>query len=198
MPTSTEVINALIGAWKIARRDPTALSHFEFSADAFWRSFAAFIFAVPFYLVFITAQWRMLEEANVTVTNTLPGYATVDLLSYIAFWAFFPVMMIFVCRALNLSQNFAPYITVYNWSSILVAVLLAPPYVLYSFGIASIETTTFLLLLVFITALLYRWQIAVTVFATTPAIAAGVLAFELALGFAINFVASPFLGVGPQ
>lgn len=198
MPTSTEIINALIGAWKIARRDPTALGHFEFSADAFWRSFAAFIFAVPFYLVFITAEWRMIGEADVTITNTLPGYATIELLSYIAFWVLFPVAMIFVCRTLNLSQNFAPFITVYNWSSVLVAALLAPPYVLYSFGITSIETAAFLVLLVFITALLYRWQIAVTVFATTPGIAAGVVAFELALGFVINMIASSFLGVGPQ
>ncbi len=198
MPTSTEIINALIGAWKIARRDPTALSHFDFSADAFWRSFAAFIFAMPFYLVFISAEWRMIGEAEVVVTNTLLGYTTIELLSYVAFWVLYPVSMVFLCRTLSLTQNFAPYIIVYNWSSVLVAVLLAPPYVLYSFGIASIETAAFLILLVFVTALLYRWQIAVTVFRTTPALAAGIVAFELALGFLINLVASSFLGVGPQ
>ncbi|MCE7998418.1 MAG: hypothetical protein HEP70_06135 [Rhodobiaceae bacterium] len=198
MPTSTEIINAFIGAWKIARRDPTALSHFDFSADAFWRSFAAFIFAMPFYLVFISAEWRMIGEADIIVTNTLLGYTTIEFLSYVAFWVLYPVSMVFVCRAANLTQNFAPYIIAYNWSSVLVAVLLAPPYVLYSFGVASIETAAFLILLVFVTALLYRWQIAVTVFRTTPAIAAGIVAFELVLGFLINFVASSFLGVGPQ
>lgn len=198
MPTSTEIINALIGAWKIARRDPSALSHFDFSADAFWRSFAAFIFAMPFYLVFISAEWRMIGEANVVVTNTLLGYTSIEFLSYVAFWVLYPLSMVFVCRAANLTQNFAPYIIVYNWSSVLVAVLLAPPYVLYSFGVASIETAAFLILLVFVTALLYRWQIAVTVFRTTPAIAAGIVAFELVLGFVINFVASSFLGIGPQ
>lgn len=198
MPTSTEIINAFIGAWKIARRDPSALSHFDFSADAFWRSFAAFIFAMPFYLVFISAEWRMIGEANVVVTNTLLGYTLIEFLSYVAFWILYPLSMVFVCRAVNLTQNFAPYIIAYNWSSVLVAVLLAPPYVLYSFGVASIETAAFLILLVFVTALLYRWQIAVTVFRTTPAIAAGIVAFELVLGFLINFVASSFLGIGPQ
>ncbi len=197
MPTSTEIINAFIGAWKIARRDPTALSHFEFSADAFWRSFAAFIFALPFYLVFISAEWRMISEAEVVVTNTVFSYTIVDLLSYVAFWIVYPVSMVFLCRALNLTQNFAPYIIVYNWSSVLVAALVAPPYVLYSFGIASLETTAFLILLVFMTALLYRWQIAVTVFRTTPALAAGIVAFEVALGFVINLIASAFIGGGP-
>ncbi len=198
MPTSTEIINALIGAWKIAQRDPAALSHFEFSADAFWRSFAAFIFAMPFYLVFISAEWRMISEAEVVVTNTVLGYSVIELLSYASFWVIYPLSMVFLCRALNLTPNFAPYIIVYNWSSVLVAVLLAPPYVLYSFGLASIETAAFLILLVFVTALLYRWQIAVTVFRTTPALAAGIVAFELALGFVINLIASSFLGVGPQ
>ncbi len=197
MPTSTEIINAFIGAWKIARRDPTALSHFEFSADAFWRSFAAFIFALPFYLVFISAEWRMISEAELVVTNTVFGYTIVDLLSYVAFWVLYPLSMVFLCRTLNLTQNFAPYIIVYNWSSVLVAALVAPPYVLYSFGLASLETTAFLILLVFITALLYRWQIAVTVFRTTPALAAGIVAFEVALGFVINLFASAFIGGGP-
>ncbi len=198
MPTSTEIINALIGAWKIARRDPTALSHFDFSADAFWRSFAAFIFVLPFYLVFITAEWRMIGEAGVTVTNTLPGYAMIELLSYAAFWALFPLAMVLLCRTLNLTQNYAPYIIVKNWSSVLVAVLLAPPYVLYSFGLASLDIVPFLFLVVFVTVLLYGWQIAMTVFATTPATAAGIVAFEVAFGFIINQVAGLFLGVGPQ
>ena len=198
MPTSREIINAFIGAWKIARRDPSALSHFDFSADAFWRSFAAFIFAMPFYLVFISAEWRMIGEADVVVTNSLLGYTVIEFLSYVSFWVLYPLSMIFVCRAIDLTQNYAPYIIVYNWSSVLVAVLLAPPYVLYSFGAASIETAAFLILLVFVTALLYRLQIAVAVFRTTPAIAAGIVAFELVLGFAINLVASSFLAIGPQ
>lgn len=197
MPTSNEIINAFIGAWKIARRDPGALSHFDFSADAFWRSFAAFIFAFPFYLVFISTEWRMIADANIVVTNSLLGYTFIELLSYMAFWTLYPLSMVFICRTANLTQNFAPYIIVYNWSSVLVAVLLAPPYVLYSFGVASIETAAFLILLVFVTALLYRWQIAVSVFRTVPVIAAGIVAFELVLGFVINLLASSFLGVGP-
>ncbi|AWZ03084.1 hypothetical protein RHODOSMS8_03583 [Rhodobiaceae bacterium] len=198
MPTSTEIINAFIGAWKIARRDPSALSHFDFSADAFWRSFAAFIFATPFYLVFISAEWRMIGDADIVVTNSLLGYTTIEFLSYVAFWVLYPLSMVFICRRLNLTHQFAPYIIVFNWSSVLVAVLLAPPYVLYSFGIATIETSAFLILLVFVTALLYHWQIAVTAFRTTSATAAGIVAFEVALGFMINMVASSFLGVGPQ
>lgn len=196
MPTTSEIIAALVGAWKIAQRDPTALSGFEFSADAFWRSFAAIIFAIPFYLVFITAEWRMIAEAGVVVTNSLPGYTAIELLSYAAFWVLYPITMIFICRTFSLTEAFAPYITVYNWSSVLVVALIAPPYVLYSFGLASSEVATFLILIAFIVALLYRWQVALTVFATTPSIAAAIVAVELILGFAINLTASAFLVIG--
>ena len=196
MPTTSEIIAALVGCWKMARQDPTALSGFEFSADAFWRSFAAIIFTIPFYLVFITAEWRMIGEAGVIVDNTLAGFAAIELFSYGSFWVLSPLAMIFACRYFNLTGAFAPYITVYNWASVLVMMLLAPAYVLYSFGLATAETASFLLLIAFVTALLYRWQIALTVFATTPSIAAAIVGVELVLGFAINLTASMFLGIG--
>ncbi len=196
MPTTSEIIAALVGCWKIARQDPTALTGFEFSADAFWRSFAAIVFTIPFYLVFITAEWRMIGEAGVIVDNTLAGFAAIELLSYASYWVLYPLAMIFACRYFGLTGAFAPYITVYNWASVLVMVLLAPAYVLYSFGLATAETASFLILIAFVTALLYRWQIALTVFATTPSIAAAIVGVELVLGFAINLTASMFLGIG--
>ena len=75
----------------------------------------------------------MISEAELVVTNTVFGYTIVDLLSYVAFWVLYPLSMVFLCRTLNLTQNSPPYIIVYNWSSVLVAALVAPPYVLYRF-----------------------------------------------------------------
>ncbi|MEQ9143136.1 MAG: hypothetical protein RLO08_02145 [Parvibaculaceae bacterium] len=196
MPTSNEIISALVGAWKIARRDPSAMQAFDFSADAFWRSFAAFIFAVPFYLVFITAEWRMIGDAGIEIVTTLPAYTLIELLSYAAYWALYPLTMVFICRSFGLTATYAPYIIVYNWSSILVAVLMAPPYVLYSLGLASSETAALLVFVAFVTALLYRWQIALTVLGTTSSIAAAVVAVELVLGILISMVASGFLSIG--
>lgn len=196
MPTTSEIIAALVGSWKIARRDPQALAGFEFSADAFWRSFAAYIFVLPFCLVFITAQWRMIAEAGVTTDASQASYALLELGTYFAFWALYPVAVLFACRAFNLTSAFASYITVYNWSSVLVAVLLAPPYVLYSVGLANAAAASFLLLIAFVTTLLYRWQVALTVLATTPSIAASIVGVELALAFAINLAASALLQTG--
>ncbi|PCJ70414.1 MAG: hypothetical protein COA62_07415 [Rhodobiaceae bacterium] len=196
MPTTSEIIRALIGSWKIARRDPTALAGFDFSADAFWRSFAAYIFVIPFCLVFITTQWRMMADTAQMLGVSQSGYALIELATYVAFWVLYPIAMIFACRVFNLTRGFAPYIIVYNWSSILVMVLLAPSYVLYSLGVANVGAASFLLLIAFVTALIYRWQIALTVLATTPATAASIIGVELALAFAINFVASAFLQIG--
>lgn len=196
MPTTNEIIAALIGVWKIARRDPTAMQGFEFSADAFWRSFAAIIFTIPFYLVFITAEWRMIADAGIAVSNSMTEYALIELLSYAAFWVLYPLAMIGVCRVFSLTGAFAAYITVYNWATVLVAALISLPYVLFSLGIASGEAAAFMILIAFITTLMYRWQIALTVFATTPSIAGAIIGVELVLAFAINFIASAFLGIG--
>lgn len=196
MPTTSEIINALVGSWKIARRDPTALAGFDFSADAFWRSFAAYIFVLPFCLLFITAQWRMMAEAGQPMTVTQPGFALIELATYLAFWVLYPVAMIFVCRAFQLTNGFAAYIIVYNWSTILATVLLAPAYILYSVGLANVAAASFLLLIAFVTVLIYRWQLALTVLATTPSTAVSIVGVELALVFAINFLASAFLQIG--
>ncbi len=196
MPTTSEIINALVGAFKIARRDPDALRQFDFSADGFWRSFAAYIFVIPFCLVFITAQWRMIDEADLSIDVSQTGYAVIEMATYVAFWALYPLAIVLACRVFNLTHVFAPYITVYNWSSVLVAMLLAPPYVLYSIGLADAATTGFLLLIAFVTSLLYRWQVALSVLATTPSIAISIVCFELLLAFAISFVANALLQIG--
>lgn len=195
MPTSSEIIAALTGAWGIARRDPSALTYFEFSAESFWRSFAAFFFCVPFYFVFISSEWRMLAEMGAVIPQPMATYAGVEFLAYMISWVIFPVAMIFVCRSLDLSHGFAPLITVHNWSSILVVVLLAPPHVLYSLGLADVNTALFLSLIAFVTALLYRWQLALTVLRTTPQIAVSVVGVEFLISLAVSFLANGLHGI---
>ena len=62
MPSLDEMLQALRGAIGIALGDENAMRHFEVSTEAFFRSFFAFIPALPFYLLITTAEWRIISE----------------------------------------------------------------------------------------------------------------------------------------
>lgn len=187
-----EIVSALFGAWRLALRDVQGLGYFEHSIEAFWRSFAAFLIAAPFYLMFVTAEWRLIGEAGATVSGDLTSYATTELIAYAVSWAAFPLAMVFASRALGVSAQYVSYIIVYNWSSVLIAVLMAPPYLLYSLGMAGPGGTALMALATLIVAIWYRWQIALVALRTQPMTATAVVALDLILSFAIELTADTF------
>lgn len=197
MASLAEARRTLEGSIALARRDPDASSYFDLSADSFWRSFGAIVFIAPLYLVFVAAEARMLAESDAPAAAAAPsglGLFTAELLTLGIGWFAYPLAMYFVTRLFGLGNRFVAYVIVYNWSSILVTLVVAPPFLLYALGLVPLEGAILLNLVTFVAAIVYRWMIATEVLGAPGITAAGFVALDVALGLVIDAaVASAFM-----
>jgi len=192
MPTVAEALRALQGAVALARRDPDASRFFDLSADAFWRSFGAIVFIVPLYIIFVMADARMTAELAPPPAPPMPSMPSLFAAEIVALgldWVAYPLVMFFVTRQFDLTRRYAAYIIVYNWSSLLVALVLTPPSLLYAVGLLPVGLIVLINLLAVIALLVYHWYIATQVLAVPGVTAAGFVALDVLLDLFI------FLGV---
>ncbi len=114
MTMSTETLRALYGTWRIARGDAKGLAFFEYSIDAFWRSFLAAFIVFP---AFALLRWHDLGSAP----DDFPvgRYMIIETIAYVMKWFAFPLLMLHVAPMIDRANRYIAFITVYNWSSVL-------------------------------------------------------------------------------
>ena len=114
MTMSTETLRALYGTWRIARGDAKGLAFFDYSIEAFWRSFFAAVIVFP---AFALLRWHDLD----TVPDEFPvgRYMLVETIAYVMKWFAFPMLMLHVAPMIGRANRYIAFITVYNWSSVL-------------------------------------------------------------------------------
>jgi hypothetical protein len=114
MSTSTEILRALYGTWRIARGDTKGLGFFEFSIDGFWRSFLAAVIVFP---AFAFLRWSDLFAAP----DDFPvgRYMTVEVIAYVIKWVAFPLIMFHIIPMLGRAERYITFMVVYNWASVL-------------------------------------------------------------------------------
>ncbi len=197
MPSIAQIADAMTGSLMLARRDTGGYGYFDVSFSGFWRSFLAFFLILPFYLS-ITAV-----EKNLAIDLGDPGAAYNDDIRLVRFlalslgWIAFPLMMIWVCRILKLQQRYVLFITAYNWSSVPAMALLTLPFLLYQGGLLEATNTVLLYIVMMGGIIYYRWFIAHTALLTTAVNAAGIVALDFSLSYAIwKCVSQMFVGIG--
>lgn len=122
MPPVAEIRHYFAGAWRLARGDTGGMTHFDFSADGFWRSFWAVVIVAPGYAILVANQYARNNEP-VDFWPTL----TAESLSYLLGWAAFPILAIFVTRYYGVTNRYVPLIVTLNWSSqVQIAAFLIP------------------------------------------------------------------------
>ena len=188
MLTSQELVAALYGAYRLARRDPRGLGFFEDSVPAFWRSFAAAVIIAPLYALFLIVAF--------TSEGTAIGgvrYGVVQAISYVIGWTAFPLAAFYVCQLLDCEHRFVRYIVAYNWS----AVLWNPPQILIALlavsGAVSAGTGQFLSLMALLLILIYTWFIARTALDVGGIAAVGVVMVDLVLSVLVQALSDGFL-----
>ena len=181
-----EAALALAGTWEIARRDPKALERFGTDADAFWRSFGAIFFTIPFFVFMLTAEWRMLGELNLAGEVAPLAYTIAQTVSYVLGWAAFPLAMIPFLRLVNAQSAYAPFIIVYNWSNVLVIAVMSAPFLLYSFGVLPSEGVGFFMLLLLVASLVYRFEVARRALNVQAGVAMAVVAVDFFLSLLLS------------
>ena len=101
-------------------------------------------------------------------------------------WISWPIVMVFVARQLQLSQQYARYIIVYNWSTVLVLLIQVPPVLLYHYGLVSMQAAAFLMLFALGLVLYLRWQVARIALAAPALLAVMLVLLDMVISIGIN------------
>lgn len=190
MPFKQEIFQSIYGAWRIARFDPNAMNHFNLSLQGFWRSFFASILLAPFFLIS-----KIVNEVGAgaeQMSQGPVGYTVFWLFVWFLAWAVFPIVMVLVASLLKLSDTYVPFIIAWNWSSVLMAILLYPFYILHGLNLIGQEAAALLMMAAQISVFYYSYLVTRASLQCALFAAIGVVIMEFLLGLLIQGGANHF------
>ncbi len=190
-----EVTRSIHGAWRVARMDPDALDYFDLTIDGFWRSFAALLVVAPFYIIFLILNYG--NQAGLGLPTgpvvSTEFYVAVKLVAYIIGWLAFPLIMVPISRLLDLSQNYVPYIIVWNWSNVLVMAVILPTVLLFPPAAQTGAAAKMVLMGAQIAMLFYGYLVARAGLRGKILTAVGVVVLDLLLSLLLSLMAGRLL-----
>jgi hypothetical protein len=145
MPSWIEFRLACQGLYRLALLDRGFLRYFDLSAKGALRSFRL---AVPLFPIALWQIWLSIDE-------TVPSAALFMFAKSIGYaygWILFPFVILFAARLTDRHAEAPGCIAVYNWSSLLWAVLQLPILILATLGIAP-DLTALLNLAMFVASI---------------------------------------------
>jgi hypothetical protein len=177
-----EARQSLFGSWLLLIRDTAGYRHFSHSEGGFWRSFSAIVIIAPLYLYAAMVQ---IELPNDPAPAAVPSL-TAAMAGLVLQWVGWPLAMMLIARVAGLAHAYARYIIAYNWSSVLVVVVLMPPLILLDLGLVGPGFAVMLSFAVVLVSLYYRWYVALTAFETTGLVATALVLADVVLSLTIN------------
>ncbi len=179
-----EARDAIAGSLVIVTGDDKAFGYFNLTEQGFWRSFAAIVIVAPMFLYASMVDHRMaMAEGDGEVAHQASVVMT--LIGLAVQWVAWPVIMVPVAKLLVQSRNYARYITVYNWSSILVMAIALPPFALYHLGLAGAGTAITLAMITLFASFWYRWMVARMALETSGPASAMLVIADTVISFAV-------------
>lgn len=122
MAFPAEAGRSLRGAWLLFADRADALHYFNVSRAGFYRSFAAFLLALPFYLVTIYfEQGRPVAVPGGVILDRSGGWGS-RLIALAAAWVALPFLLRLVAKPLGVEATYRRFVIARNWSSVLVSV----------------------------------------------------------------------------
>jgi hypothetical protein len=192
-----EIVASLRGSFELALGRASGLSYFENSIDAFWRSFTVIILVAPIYLIQVLAERSNLFASGLLDPETYSSglYFFVKTGVLVIDWFAFPILMVGIARLLNLTTRYGIYITVFNWSSLLIVLALTPAFVAWTLGLVGDFLANILTLGILMLVLRFRWFIAQEVLGAPPVTAAGLVLAEFLMSILINQSGNRLIGI---
>ncbi len=197
MPGLNEIIASLRGSFELALGRASGLAYFNHSFDAFWRSFAVIFLVAPIYLMQVLADRSNLFASGLLDPETYSAslYFTVKAGVLVIDWFAFPILMVVIARLLNLTARYGIYIIVFNWSSLLIVLVLTPAFVAWTLGLVGNFLANILTLGILMLVLRFRWFVARVALGAPPVTAAGLVAAEFLMSILFNLSGNRLLGI---
>ncbi len=197
IPTLTELVSSVQGAWRLMLWDRDGLARFDMTIDGFWRSFYGPLAALPAALLVYTAHLAMIAEtavlnpdAGLPETPATGLYLAIKTASYILEVALFPLVMVLVARRTGLAARYVPFIIAWNWVNAVIVFLLAIPHLLYLAGAIGLVSIYGLQVIILGLSILCLYFTALAALETPPFVAGLILALSIILGLTLEGVIS--------
>ena len=178
-----EALNSIIGAFDLLMRDEQGLQKFNFSADGFWRSFGAIVLIAPIYLFAVNTDWNAALDSGPSNHSAL-----ISLISLCILWVGWPIIALYLLRALSCEKYYARYITVFNWTTVIGVVFMAIPSVLLKVGLANPQAAVFLSYMLLFLMLYFEWYITSKTLATPMGLSAAIVSADFAVSLIVNTI----------
>jgi pimeloyl-ACP methyl ester carboxylesterase len=183
-----EAAYALVGAWRLARLDPGGMAYFDRSLAGALRSFRAAILVYPLFLLLLAIrlrpeQWDRAGPLRVVVVETI---------GYVLAWTVFPLATLQLARLIGREAQWPGFIAAYNWAQVLTTTaILFCAALATSGGLGGLGRV--LPALAVLLALAYGGYIAYVALQTTPQVAAGIVALDVAISLIVSGVTDALL-----
>jgi hypothetical protein len=166
-----EIFVCLFGAYRLALMDSKGAEFFSNSDTAFWRSFLAAGFVLPFYGIILVVKYTSHEELGSPLR-----FVSVELIAYVIAWIAFPLLMVTVAQKLGRKDKYFGFICAYNWASVLQNIVYLP---VIFFVLIGVESAVILGFFILICLLTYTWFIAKTLLQIDGISAAAIVLLDL-------------------
>lgn len=180
MVTADEFSRSFRGAAAMLNRRPDALSEFEISLAAFWRSFAAITLTIPAYVVDLALARQRRGFGGPLFDDA--GLALIVGIGHVVGFLALPVAMIVVARRFGLGDRYVPFVIVTNWLAAFASYGLAVPWALLLLGLETPALSTLFALAFATVAFAANWHAA----RVTLGIGAAFAGLVTALGYALS------------
>jgi hypothetical protein len=185
IPDQEEILRSIYAVWRLARLDPSGMSHLNLSVDGFWHSFFAAVLVAPGYALLVVQELMARPEA------VSPAWAfMIETVAYVIGWAAFPLVAIVVTHLLGLSRNYAAMIIAANWAAVLQIGLFL---VAIALGFMLPPLAGLIVTLATIAILSYQWFLFRTALDTTGGIAVALVLVDLLVNSAVSLTADSLL-----
>lgn len=185
IPSKAQIAYGVYGAWRLAHLDKRGLTCFDDSDQGFIRSFFAAVLVLPAYALITIINYRG-AVFGVSATHAL----VIELLSYVAAWALWPVITYPLCQALDRGRQYFRYIVAYNWSFVIVMAVALPVTLLGYAGVLPGQAGHAANWIVYLGALIYAGVIAKLALDITAGAAVGLVVLDSILSLILQSMTS--------
>ena len=174
----------LAGAWAVMRGRPAGLALLDTSVDGFWRSFGAILLILPFAVLTLFSQRKLLQALGDSAAPVGAGFS-LNAAALLADWVAFPLVFALLARPLGLAARYVPFIVARNWAAVLVAAIVALVHAGHVVGLLPSDILPFALLLMIGLALYFSYLIARTALDVTIVVAFPIVLLDLLISLTI-------------
>jgi len=176
MPSFRDIVYGIYGAWRLACRDPGAMTYFERTVEGFWKSFFAAVLIAPGHAIIVVLNLSEVETSIHPVS-----IVTIEFFTYVITLVAFPLASFYVIQNIGRASRFVGYIVAFNWSSVIQLAIFLPFSLLAVRGVLPDAITNLIGLAAFIVIMGYKWFITRTALDITGFPAVGLVLLGLVI-----------------